>query len=204
MTAVDDRPQAQQDAVMLPETFEVLAADAAREEEGLRLEFLYGKLGVKPVPDGVHSEIIMWLQGLCMQYRPELGLYGGLGLKIETYRRGRAIPDGALAPRGQFVSAGEWAEPEGVLMTVEVTSHDRDTEQRDRVDKPRAYAESGIPVYLLIDRDHRKVTVFSKPSAGVYRHENSVAFGETVVLPEPVRIEFDTQQLLSLMASDRG
>lgn len=196
MTAVDERPQVRDDAQMQPETFELLAAEAAREDEGLRLEFLGGKMGAKAVPDGVHSEIIMWLQELCMQ-QPHW-LYAGVGLKVETYRKGRAIPDGVLAPKGHFIGAGEWADADGVLMAVEVTSWDRDTDQRDRVEKPRAYAESGIPVYLLVDRDRRQVTVFSEPAGGVYREGHIVAFGKSVRLPEPVGIELDTQRLLEL------
>ncbi|SER50058.1 Putative restriction endonuclease [Streptomyces qinglanensis] len=48
---------------------------------------------------------------------------------------------------------GEWADPAGVLMTVEVTSYDSDTDRRDRQEKPAAYAAAGIPVCLLVDRD---------------------------------------------------
>lgn len=204
MTAVDDRPQAQDHAQMLPEQFEALAAFAAREAEGLRLEFVGGKLGVKAVPDGNHSEIIMWLQRVCMQHDPGQGLYSDRGLNIQTYRNGRAIPDGVLAPRGHFRGAGEWAAPEGVLMTVEVTSYDRDTQECDRVQKPRAYAESAIPVYLLVDRDSREVSVYSEPANGVYQERHIVAFGKTVTLPEPVGIELDTQELLVLTAPPEG
>jgi Uma2 family endonuclease len=200
VTAVDDRPQAQDHAQMLPETFELLAAKAAREEEGLRMEFLGGKLGVKAVPDGVHTAITMWLLRQCMQQRPQWDLHIGQGLKVATYRKGRAIPDGTLAPVAHFVGAvGEWADPNGVLMTVEITSYDRDTSQRDRVEKPLAYAESEIPVYLLIDRDNREVIAFSEPVGGIYTERHGVAFGKRVVLPEPVGIELDTQQLLTWM-----
>ena len=31
-------------------------------------------------------------------------------------------------------------------MAVEITSYDSDTHKRDRIEKPRAYAEAGIPV----------------------------------------------------------
>lgn len=198
MTAVDDRPQAWERGGFLPEEFDALAADAARDVEGLRLEFIGGRLGAKTVPDGVRTAIAMWLLRQCMQQKPQLDLHIGQGLKIETYRGGRAIPDGVLAPVAHFGgTAGEWADPEGVLMTVEVTSYDRDTNQRDRVDKPRAYAESGIPVYLLIDRDSREVSVHSDPWDGAYQDRHVVAFGKTVALPAPVGIELDTQQLLT-------
>jgi Uma2 family endonuclease len=132
-----------------------------------------------------------------------MGLYGDRGLAVESYRSGRARPDGALAPVGHFVRSGEWADPDGVLMVVEVTFSDRDTTQRDRVEKPRAYAESGIPVYLLVDRDTREVTVHSRPEEGAYGLRLTVPFGKTVPLPEPVGFELDTQQLLS-WATEEG
>jgi Uma2 family endonuclease len=187
---------------MLPETFEALASLAEREEEGLRLEFLGGRLGVKSPPDGLRTTVTMWLARQCAQQKPQWGLHVGLGLTVETYRKGRARPDGTLAPVGHFVGAGEWGEPEGVLMTVEVTSFDRDTTQRDRIDKPRAYAESAIPVYLLVDRDTREVTVHSEPDEGVYQKRVIVPFGKTVTLPDPVGIELDTRQLTTWASAE--
>lgn len=52
MTVMENRPQ------MLVEEFERIAA--AAEREGVRMEFIYGKLGVKAAPDGDHDEIIRW------------------------------------------------------------------------------------------------------------------------------------------------
>ncbi|MCC3778585.1 Uma2 family endonuclease [Streptomyces sp. UNOB3_S3] len=186
---------------MLIEQFESLAKAAMREAEGLRLEFIDGKMGAKAVPDGLHETIIMWLVRQCLQHHPSLDLHTGQGLKIETYRKGRARPDGTLAPIGHFVQAGEWAEPDGVLMTVEVTSHDYDTNQRDRVEKPRAYAESGIPVYLLIDRDADEVTVYSEPVEGTYQDRHTAAFGKSIELPAPVGFTLDTETLRSWKAA---
>ncbi|MFE0509953.1 hypothetical protein [Streptomyces sp. NPDC058964] len=37
-----------------------------------------------------------------------------------------------------FAGHGEWADPKGVLLVVEVTSHDSDTDRRDRQEKPVA------------------------------------------------------------------
>lgn len=204
MTAVDDRPQTQDRAQVGPEEFEHLAAIAACETEGLRLELIGGKLGVKAVPDGLHTAMTMWLVRQCMQQKPQWDLHVGLGLKVETYRNGRAIPDGTLAPVGHFVGAGEWADADGVLMTVEVTSFDHDTTQRDRIDKPRAYADSGIPIYLLVDRDTREVTVYSEPEHGAYQQRVTVSFGKAVTLPAPVGIELDTQQLLVWASAEEG
>jgi Uma2 family endonuclease len=98
-------------------------------------------------------------------------------------------------PIDHFRGDGEWSDPAGALMAVEITSHDRDTDRRDRVDKPLGYAAAEIPVYLLIDRDHTTVTVFSEPKDGQYRRTESCAWGATVELPAPVNITLDTEKL---------
>ncbi|MEV0491938.1 Uma2 family endonuclease [Streptomyces atratus] len=186
-------PSTADHAQMSVEEFEQLARSAP---ETVTLEFINGKLEVKPVPDQIHGAIVMWLLRQCMQHRPELALYPEQGLQVETYRGGRARADGALAPLDHFVGqTGEWAAPDGVLMTVEVTSHDSDTDRRDRVEKRDGYAAAGIPVYLLIDRDAEKLVVYTDPHKGEYRNRTSHAYGDAVALPAPVDITLDTDKL---------
>ncbi|WP_420037916.1 Uma2 family endonuclease [Streptomyces sp. cg28] len=186
----------EQSAVVLnQEDFEELARHALRTNESLRLEFIGGKLGVKGVPDGDHGRIIAWLSRLCIQADSGWWLFADQGLRVETYRNGNARPDGALVPIDTFVGQGEWASTDGVLMVVEVTSADSDTNRRDRVDKPRAYAESEIPVYLLIDRTTCEVKVHSQPDGVRYEQVVTVPFGKTVSLPDPVGFELDTEPL---------
>ncbi|PCG83988.1 hypothetical protein CIB93_21415 [Streptomyces sp. WZ.A104] len=184
----DHAPHAQ----MSVEEFEQLARTAP---ETVTLELINGKLEVKPVPDGDHGTIFMWLLRQCMQHRPDLDLHPEQGLMVEAYRQGRARPDGVLAPRRHFAGQGEWAPAEGVLMTVEVTSHDHDTDRRDRNEKPHGYAAAGIPVYLLIDRESGTLLVHSEPDKGRYRQQHSYDYGDAAVLPRPVSITLDTEEL---------
>jgi Uma2 family endonuclease len=178
---------------MSVEDFEELARSAP---ETVTLELINGKLRVKPAPDGNHGEIFMWLMRQCMQHRPDLNLMPERGLKVEKYRNGRARADGALAPRGYFKGHGEWSSTDsGVLMAVEITSHDADTHRRDRIEKPVAYAEADIPVYLLIDRDSDTLTVYSEPKNGAYQQSPSYPYGAMVELPAPVGFTLDTEEL---------
>ncbi|MFE1318925.1 Uma2 family endonuclease [Kitasatospora phosalacinea] len=185
MTAVENRPQ------MLAEEFERIALAAERED--VRMEFIQGRIGVKAVPDGDHDEIIRWVMKQCMQQRPDLWLYIERGLRVETYRKGHAKPDGTLAPEGSFAGQGEWADADRAVMVVEVTSYDSDTDRRDRNEKPQAYAETGIPVYLLVDRDSCEVLVHSEPEDGRYVSLVRRPFGKPAVLPDPVGITLDTE-----------
>ncbi|WP_369778486.1 Uma2 family endonuclease [Streptomyces sp. R33] len=130
-----------------------------------------------------------------MQQRPDLALYPEQGLKVEQYRAGRARPDGSLAPKGSFAGKSEWADPAHVLLVVEVTSHDADTDRRDRNEKRDGYAAANIPVYLLIDRERHSLTVYSEPADGRYGNDPAFAYGEMIEIPAPVGITLDTEAL---------
>ncbi len=184
---------AEHTAQMDVEEFEQIASAA----ETVTLEFIDGRLEVKRVADGDHGTIIMWLIRQCMQARPDLDLNPVQGLKVGAYRKGRARPDASLAPIGHFAGHGDWSDAEGVVMTVEVTSYDSDTNRRDREEKPDAYGYAGIPLYLLIDRDKGALIVHTSPDTehGGYRVQHTVHFGGTVVLPDPVGITLDTEVL---------
>jgi Uma2 family endonuclease len=189
MTAIDYETQ------ILPEEFDEATAILARTIQGIRLELIDGKIRSRVVPDGDHGRIVQWLTRICMQSRPELWLHPDQGLKAQAYRKGRARPDASLAPMDAFVGQGEWADPGPVLMAVEVTSYDSDTDNRDRVEKPRAYAQTDIPVYLLIDRDSCEVTVYSEPDGGRYENIHTVPFGKEITIPGPVGITLETERL---------
>jgi Uma2 family endonuclease len=186
-------PSTADHAQMSVEDFEELARKAP---ETVTLEFINGKLEVKPVPDQLHGAIVMWLLEQCLQQRPDLRLYPEQGLKIEAYRKGRARADGALAPLDHYIAHdGEWADTEGTLMAVEVTSHDSGTDLRDRVEKRDGYAAAGIPVYLLVDRDVEKLVVYTDPHDGEYQSRTNHDYGTTVKLPDPVGITLETEKL---------
>ncbi|MFC4505898.1 MULTISPECIES: Uma2 family endonuclease [Streptomyces] len=166
-----------------------------RAPETVRLEYVNGKLEVKAMPDGKHRSIYMWLVRQFLLHRPDLDLAPESGVKAEAYRKGRARTDAALAPVDHFIDDGEWSDTAGILMALEITSHDRDTNQRDRIDKPVGYAEAAIPVYLLVDRDNNTVVVYSEPKDSRYQRIDSYAWGATVELPPPVSITLDTEPL---------
>ncbi|MGK4582278.1 Uma2 family endonuclease [Kitasatospora sp. HPMI-4] len=187
MAAIAGSPQTS------PEAFENLAVTAERND--VRLEFINGRIAVKPLPDGDHDEIVRWLMERCMRQRPDLWLYPERGLIVESHRAGRARPDGTLAPKGSFSGQGEWAGAGRVLTAVEVTSYDRDADQCDLLKKPAAYAQSGIPVYLLVDREQGEIIVHFDPLDGRYR-ARTYFFGDSVVIPEPVGITLDDTEIL--------
>ncbi|KAA6220861.1 Uma2 family endonuclease [Streptomyces albofaciens JCM 4342] len=172
-------------SVLSQEQFEELAHLGLRVEEALRLELINGRIREKPIPDGDHAEIIAWLTRLCTQIDAGWWLHVGQGLRVEKYRKGNARPDGCLASSDAFVGQGEWADAEGVLMAVEVTSRDYDTNRRDREEKPKAYAEAGIPVYLIVDPNDATWHVLQLDGRHYVETAKGI-FGQEIPMPEPM------------------
>ncbi|ADH67044.1 MULTISPECIES: Uma2 family endonuclease [Nocardiopsis] len=196
MTVADHHPPPTHPSVTVQQ-FEPIALAAERED--VKLEYVNGKIWAEGVTDGDHNSILTWLFRQFMAHRPDLDLTQGQGLKVDTYRNGRARPDGILTPVGYFDGQGEWAEPDGVLAVIEVTSWDADTHARDRVEKPAAYAATEIPAYLLVDRDVNAVVVHSRPEHGEYQDRSRHVYGDRVEIPG-TGIILDTDELKSRFA----
>jgi hypothetical protein len=105
---------------------------------------------------------------------------------------GRVIPDMTFVPAklGLFRGAPPWMPASGVAMVVEVTSSSPD---HDRNAKRRAYAAARIPLYLLIDRQRREVTLFGDPARDEYTSSSAVQIGGRIKLPDPFAFTLETE-----------
>lgn len=164
--------------------------------EDFTAELINGRILVVPAPDGDHDEDVISAARQIHAERPDLQLYQERGLAVGAYRSGRARADGAVAPRGYFRGQKSWADASGVLLVLEVTSGTEADAEVDRVEKRDAYAATGIPVYLLVDRHRQEVVVHWRPVDGRYTHQSSAVFGEKLALPEPFGFELDTSDLV--------
>ncbi|WP_344288478.1 Uma2 family endonuclease [Streptomyces synnematoformans] len=155
--------------------------------EGYRAELIEGEIVVSPPPDRDHEDIVgklMWL--IARESATQLYAPGTVGLITP---HGRFIPDATVGAWGSFHGSESWAEPSGVVMTVEVTSVRTD---KDRGPKRRGYAAAGIPLYLLVDRSNTTTTLYSEPSGEDYRQHSRVPFGKELDLPAPFSFTLDT------------
>jgi Uma2 family endonuclease len=163
--------------------------------EGYRAELIDGEIVVTPPPDGNHGRTI-WriLQQIGrsssteMDFAPEAGLIvPSRGIPDE----GRFIPDAVFAPAelDVFHDAPSWMSVDGIELVLEVTSS---RPELDRNAKRRGYAGAGIPLYLLVDRQQRRVTLFSHPVHDDYSRTSAAAFGDTLELPKPFDFTLDT------------
>jgi Uma2 family endonuclease len=163
--------------------------------EGYRAELIDGEIVVTPPPDGNHGRTIWRIlqqisrnSSTAMDYAPEAGLIvPSRGIPDE----GRLIPDAVFAPAelDVFHNAPSWMPADGIELVLEVTSSRPDL---DRNAKRHAYAGAGIPLYLLVDHQHRRVTLFSHPAHDDYSRTSAAAFGDRLDLPKPFDFALDT------------
>ncbi|MEU2788472.1 Uma2 family endonuclease [Streptomyces sp. NPDC007100] len=100
------------------------------------------------------------------------------------------VPGLAVVPAAAAKGAGALL-PDQTLLIVEITSESNaDT---DRVVKRRRYAEYGAPLYLLVDRQQRTLTLFAVPGRlGYTQVTGPLPYGTRLRLPEPFDLDLDT------------
>ncbi|MDX2936507.1 Uma2 family endonuclease [Streptomyces ipomoeae] len=192
MTAMAHEPLTQEEILL--EGF--LALDTP---EGFRAELIEGEIVVTPPPDGDHEDCIeLIVQQVYRRSRTDMQFSGNKGLKLGTAEgcpKDHVIPDGTFAPRALrlYRGADSWMPCQGVVMVLEVTST---RPKADREVKRRCYARSGIPFYLLVDRDTSEVTLLSDPREDDYRQRRTIPFGKPIPLPEPFAFDLETSDFL--------
>lgn len=103
------------------------------------------------------------------------------------------VPDIAVVP-DELARGGSALLPDQTLLIVEVTSESN--AETDRVVKRRRYAEYGAPLYLLVDRLAKTVTLFAGPARlGYAEVDGPHSFGTPLHLPAPFGIDLDTSGL---------
>ena len=176
--------------VSVEQAFDLFSAAAP---EGWRVELIEGEICVTPPAHGEHEEFVSELSGQVRDHDKALGRYTGIGLSVPgASGTGNVIPDMVVAPKGSFHDKQEWHDPSPVLLVAEVTSDSTATHDREK--KIRGYARAHIPVYLLIDREERQVTVYSEPSGDEYAKGAQHKMGLTVPLPSPLGFDLDTAE----------
>jgi Uma2 family endonuclease len=192
MTAMAHEPVTQEEVLL--EGF--LSLDTP---EGFRAELIEGEIAVTPPPDGDHEDYIeLIVSQVYRRARTDMQFSGNKGLELPSggsCPRNHLIPDGTFAPRELrlFRGAESWMPCEGVALVVEVTST---KPIQDREAKRRCYAQGGIPLYLLIDREKSSVTLHSDPENGDYRQSCTMPFGKPVALTEPFAFDLETSDFV--------
>lgn len=179
-------------------------------DDGTRVEVIGGEIVVSPAPVFRHNRVVKAI-GHAMSvatvadpdFRWEFVQTNELNL---VPVKDGCIPD-LIIMDGQVAEKVDDEDrrqvlPEEVEAVVEITSPTNAGYDRPPrlVQAPgtkwSAYAKSGIPFYLLVDRDPRMpgVTLYGEPDvqAGTYEPLHTWKFGEIIKLPEPLAFEIDT------------
>jgi Uma2 family endonuclease len=178
-----------------PEPPETLLRDFLSLEtpEGYRAQLIDGEIVVTPPPGGNHEHCIsLILEQVFASSATRMHVSGHKGLIVPAVAgQNMVIPDLTFAPKelDLFLDAPSWMRPSGVAMVVEVTSSVPD---HDRNAKRRSYAAARIPLYLLVGRDEKTVSLFSGPVRDSYVNTATVPFGDSLQLPEPFSFTLET------------
>jgi len=177
------------------------AADLlSRALPGHRVEILQGRLTVTPPPDGSHA---LSLTKVCRALE-RAGIDGsgaewaqGVGLWLPTLPEDFAIPDLSVLDedfRDAHVTKNYYA-PNVFRLVVEVTSSNWSDDLGPKVE---CYAQAGVPAYLIADRKHDVVLLYTDPVDGKYPAPQSFKRGQSVPVPETVgvRVEISVDTLL--------
>ncbi len=165
---------------------------------GSRVELIDGELVVSPSGSVRHSAAVDELmeQLFALKRRRGWRFHTNLTVHIPPTRE-RLIPDLMIAPKDAPGFGDSELLADGVLLVAEVVVSPG-SGRRDREVKPRAYAQGGVPLYLLLDRfaSPAAVTLFSQPGEDGYGKRQAAAAGQPLRLPKPFGIALDTARLL--------
>ncbi|UXY29496.1 Uma2 family endonuclease [Streptomyces sp. HUAS TT20] len=181
-------------AVMLHESSLADAADRLWEElPGHRVEILNGSIVVTPPPDGPHQETLTWLVEEFMKVRARqagIKYILGIGLWLPTGPDDYAVPDFSIVDadyKDAHVEKNCYS-PHVFRLVLEVTSSNWTNDTATKVD---VYARANVPAYLIADRRHDEVLLYTDPVDGKYPDPVRFKRGQTVPVPESVGITLD-------------
>jgi Uma2 family endonuclease len=162
-----------------------------------RAEIIGGVLIVSPMPVFWHEKACHWLLLGFLEACTANDWFPDTKGEIKLPpTRDLIAPDLMILRDASTVPNFESERPlDRVLLAAEVISSS--SIQRDREVKPRACALAGIPLYLLVDRFTKPLTIslHSEPGTDGYAKVTTVIAGEKLQLPAPFDLTLDTSSL---------
>lgn len=162
-----------------------------------KVEIIDGVVVVSPLPVIWHEMVCRWLERSFDDVCGANDWFPDRAGEIELPPTGDVIaPDFMILQDGTTLPRLESQRPLGrVLLAAEVIS--ASSIRRDREVKPRACALAGIPLYLLVDRFTKPVTIslHCEPGMDGYAKVATATAGEKLRLPAPFGLTLDTSTL---------
>lgn len=158
--------------------------------EGYHAEIVEGFIEVSPTGRYSHGRIANRLRDRLVVFLAS-GEFAAFQDMNVIHKRKVWIPDVFVAAEDSeehVTEDGLGVAATAVQLIVEVVSPGKDSIDRDRGRKRRAYARAGIPVYVIVDDydGHGTVSVLTGPvhAEARYASEVRVPYGTEVVVPE--------------------
>ena len=162
-----------------------------------KAEILEGQLVVSPMPVFWHERVCLWLEKSFDEACDGRDWFPDRAGEIKLPPTEDLIePDLMILRDASTIPDLESLRPlDRVLLAAEVIS--ASSVRADREVKPEACALAGIPLYLLVDRFTKPVTVWlhSEPGANGYARVQTVIAGEKLRIPAPLDLTLDTSSL---------
>ncbi|MGP3686699.1 Uma2 family endonuclease [Streptomyces sp. IBSNAI002] len=158
--------------------------------EGYRAEIVEGFIEVSPTGRYSHGRIANRLRRALDKFL-DGGQFAAHQDMNVIHKRKVWIPDVFITledAEEHVTEDGLGIDASAVELIAEVVSPGKETLERDRERKRRAYARAGIPVYVIIDDfdGHGTVSVLTGPVPGEARYASEVRmpYGTEVIVPE--------------------
>jgi Uma2 family endonuclease len=132
----------------------------AMPDDGNRYEVVYGELLVTPAPRPWHQIVVQRLSLALGNYLERESVGQLLAARADISWGGDVLvqPDVFVASLDE-VRALAWSRIQSLLLVAEVLSPS--SVRADRFLKRVRYREAGVPVYWVVDADHRSVEVWT-------------------------------------------
>jgi len=178
-------------------------AEKIEEATGLRAQILGGKLVMSPTPRGKHAKVIYLLEETIRpKLPPELVAVEMSSIELPDDPDEYVTPDLLVCP-SEFLESDDWLlDPRDIEVAVEVISQsEKSREIRDKADW---YAVAGVAVLLVIDPRKGTWALHTRPDNGAYRDVLPGKYGESLLLPDPLGFEVETDGFPIYGASPRA
>ncbi|NIY68283.1 Uma2 family endonuclease [Streptomyces malaysiensis] len=175
--AIDRIEMADSDEFSLDEMFDWL--ERSHVPEGYKVEVVEGSVFMSPQRD-VHWSIIRRIvRALEDRFGMNVKVLSDVRIDFPGRNNGFAPDVVKVSQHAAKTDQGRWRS-EDVEFVAEVIS--KDTAANDYGPKKAAYAEAGVPIYLIADPYTGKCHLFTEPKEGDYLSELSVHFGKELDL----------------------
>lgn len=163
--------------------------------EGCKVEIIEGIITVAPSPTVRHNTTASKVHRRLYSVIPDdWEVLQTQSIAVPSHS-GMFIPDVMVVPEHALSGSGYYIPAEAAALIAEVTSPSN--ANHDRIKKAAAYAQAGVPLYLLIDAfapGGPTVTLYGEPKGDVYRVLSAVPFGDKIHLPAPFDLTLDTAE----------